>query len=203
MLQIAKDGVISMIMGYYSTTITTTSDQSRLTSVETYQYGFLTSYSESIYLCLIGIVGSFLPIIPGPVTSWLGILLLNLTSAVEFNLNFVLITFTVAVSVGILDYIIPILGVKKLGGSRSGQIGTTVGLIVALVILGPIGIIIGPFMGALLGEMSTNKSFQDSLKPAFGSFIGVIAGSVIKFLISLSFLFFYFDIFWGYRESFF
>ena len=154
-------------------------------------------------ICLIGIVGSFLPIIPGPVTSWLGILLLNLTSAVEFNLNFVLITFTVAVSVGILDYIIPILGVKKLGGSRSGQIGTTVGLIVALVILGPIGIIIGPFMGALLGEMSTNKSFQNSLKPAFGSFIGVIAGSVIKFLISLSFLFFYFDIFWGYRESFF
>lgn len=157
----------------------------------------------SLFLCLIGIVGSFLPIIPGPFTSWLGILLLNLTSAVEFNLNFVLITFTVAVSVGILDYIIPILGVKKLGGSRSGQIGTTVGLIVALIILGPIGIIIGPFMGALLGEMSTNKSIQDSLKPAFGSFIGVIAGSVIKFLISLSFLFFYFDIFWGYRESFF
>ena len=157
----------------------------------------------SLFLCLIGIVGSFLPIIPGPFTSWLGILLLNLTSAVEFNLNFVLITFTVALSVGILDYIIPILGVKKLGGSRSGQIGTTVGLIVALIILGPIGIIIGPFMGALLGEMSTNKSIQDSLKPAFGSFIGVIAGSVIKFLISLSFLFFYFDIFWGYRESFF
>ena len=156
-----------------------------------------------LLLCLIGIVGSFLPIIPGPVTSWLGILLLNLTSAVEFNLNFVLITFTVAVSVGILDYIIPILGVKKLGGSRSGQIGTTVGLIVALVILGPIGIIVGPFLGALLGEMTTNKSFQNSLKPAFGSFIGVIAGSVIKFLISLSFLFFYFDIFWGYRESFF
>ena len=156
-----------------------------------------------LLLCLIGIVGSFLPIIPGPVTSWLGILLLNLTSAVEFNLNFVLITFTVAVSVGILDYVIPILGVKKLGGSRSGQIGTTVGLIVALVILGPIGIIIGPFMGALLGEMSTNKSFQNSLKPAFGSFIGVIVGSVIKFLISLSFLFFYFDIVWGYRESFF
>ena len=156
-----------------------------------------------LLLCLIGIVGSFLPIIPGPVTSWLGILLLNLTSAVEFNLNFVLITFTVAVSVGILDYIIPILGVKKLGGSRSCQIGTTVGLIVALVILGPIGIIIGPFMGALLGEMSTKKSFQNSLKPAFGSFIGVIAGSVIKFLISLSFLFFYFDIVWGYRESFF
>jgi len=157
----------------------------------------------SLLLCLIGIVGSFLPIIPGPLTSWLGILLLNLTSAVEFNLNFILITFTVAVSVGILDYIIPILGVKKLGGSRSGQIGTTVGLIVALIILGPIGIIIGPFMGALLGEMSTNKSIKDSLKPAFGSFIGVIAGSVIKFLISLSFLFFYFDIFWGYRESFF
>ena len=156
-----------------------------------------------LILCLIGIIGSFLPIIPGPVTSWLGILLLNLTSVVEFNLNFVLITLTVAISVGILDYLIPVLGVKKLGGTRSGQIGTTVGLIVALIILGPIGIIIGPFAGALLGEISTKKSIQESIKPAFGAFIGVIAGSVIKFLISLSFLFFYFDIFWGYRESFF
>jgi hypothetical protein len=67
-----------------------------------------------LLLCLIGIVGSFLPIIPGPVTSWLGILLLNLTSVVEFNLNFVLITLTVAISVGILDYLIPVLGVKNL-----------------------------------------------------------------------------------------
>ena len=114
-----------------------------------------------LILCLIGIVGSFIPVIPGPVTAWLGILLLNLTSVVEFNLNFVLITLTVAISVGVLDYIIPILGVKKLGGTRSGQIGTTVGLIVALIILGPIGIIIGPFLGALLGEMSEKKSFQD------------------------------------------
>tara|TARA_B100001057_G_scaffold162086_2_gene162784 strand:+ start:1562 stop:2059 length:498 start_codon:yes stop_codon:yes gene_type:complete len=156
-----------------------------------------------LILCLIGILGSFLPIIPGPVSSWLGILLLYSTSTVEFNLNFILITFTVAISVGFLDYIIPILGVKKLGGTRSGQIGTIIGLILCLILLGPIGIIIGPFIGALLGEMSTNKSFQDSLKPAFGSFIGVIAGSIIKFLISLSFLFFYIDIFWGYRESFF
>jgi len=156
-----------------------------------------------LILCLIGILGSFLPIIPGPVSSWLGILLLYSTSTVEFNLNFILITFTVAISVGFLDYIIPILGVKKLGGTRSGQIGTMIGLILCLILLGPIGIIIGPFLGALLGEMSTNKSFQDSLKPAFGSFIGVIAGSIIKFLISLSFLFFYIDIFWGYRESFF
>lgn len=156
-----------------------------------------------LILCLIGILGSFLPIIPGPVSSWLGILLLYSTSTVEFNLNFILITFTVAISVGFLDYIIPILGVKKLGGTRSGQIGTIIGLILCLILLGPIGIVIGPFIGALLGEMSTNKSFQDSLKPAFGSFIGVIAGSIIKFLISLSFLFFYIDIFWGYRESFF
>ena len=156
-----------------------------------------------LILCLIGILGSFLPIIPGPITSWLGILLLYSTSTVEFNLNFILITFTVAISVGFLDYIIPILGVKKLGGTRSGQIGTIIGLILCLILLGPIGIVIGPFLGALLGEMSTNKSFQDSIKPAFGSFIGVIAGSIIKFLISLSFLFFYIDIFWGYRESFF
>ena len=87
-----------------------------------------------------------MPIIPGPVTAWLGILLLNLTSVVEFNLNFILITLTIAISVGIIDYIIPILGVKKLGGTRSGQIGTTVGIIVDLIILGHIVIIIVNFL---------------------------------------------------------
>ena len=84
-----------------------------------------------LVLCLIGITGSFVPMIPGPFVSWLAILILNLTDAVEFNLNFVLITLSVAVAVGFIDYLIPIIGVKKLGGSKSGQVGTFIGLVLA------------------------------------------------------------------------
>lgn len=156
-----------------------------------------------LVICLIGITGSFVPMIPGPFVSWLAILILNLTDAVEFNLNFVLITLSVAVSVGLIDYLIPIIGVKKLGGSKSGQVGAIIGLVLGVLIMPPFGILVGPFVGAISGEMVNKKTFSESLKPAFGSLVGVVAGSIIKFCLTLSYLFLYLKIFWGYKENFF
>lgn len=155
-----------------------------------------------LVLCLIGITGSFVPMIPGPLVSWLAILILNLTDAVEFNLNFVLITLSVAVSVGLIDYLIPIIGVKKLGGSKSGQVGAIIGLVLGAWIMPPFGILVGPFVGAISGEMVNKKTFSESLKPAFGSLVGVVAGSIIKFCLTLSYLFLYLKIFWTYKSSF-
>ena len=160
-------------------------------------------FVSGLILCLIGITGSFVPVIPGPFISWLAILIINLTDAVEFNLNFVLITLSVAVAIGLIDYLIPIIGVKKLGGTKSGQVGTFVGLVLAIIMIGPFGILVGPFIGALIGEMASKKSISDSLKPAFGSLVGVVAGSMIKFCLTLSYLFFYLNIFWTYKENFF
>ena len=156
-----------------------------------------------LILCLIGITGSFFPMIPGPFVSWLAILILNLTDAVEFNLNFVLITLSVAVAVGLIDYLIPIIGVKKLGGSKSGQVGTFIGLVLAIIIIGPFGILVGPFIGAIIGEMANNKSFSESLKPAFGSLVGIVAGTIIKFCLTFSYLYFYVYIFWENKDNFF
>ena len=82
-----------------------------------------------LVLCLIGITGSFVPMIPGPFISWLAILILNLTDAVKFDLKLVLITLTIAIAIGLIDYLIPIIGVKKLGGSKSGQVGAIIGLV--------------------------------------------------------------------------
>ena len=160
-------------------------------------------FVSGLILCLIGITGSFVPVIPGPFISWLAILIINLTDAVEFNLNFVLITLSVAVAIGLIDYLIPIIGVKKLGGTKSGQVGTFVGLVLAIIMIGPFGILVGPFIGALIGEMASKKSFSHSLKPAFGSLVGVVAGSMIKFCLTLTYLFFYLNIFWTYKENFF
>ncbi|MEC7879870.1 MAG: DUF456 domain-containing protein [Bacteroidota bacterium] len=156
-----------------------------------------------LILCLIGITGSFVPMIPGPFVSWLAILILNLTDAVEFNLNFVLITLSVAVAIGLIDYLIPIIGVKKLGGSKSGQVGTFIRLVLAIIIIGPFGILVGPFIGAIIGEMANNKSFSESLKPAFGSLVGIVAGTIIKFCLTFSYLYFYVYIFWENKDNFF
>ena len=156
-----------------------------------------------VILCMAGIVGSFIPIIPGPITSWIGILILNLTSAVDFNFYFVIITFIFAVIISALDYIIPVIGVKKLGGSKGGLIGASIGLVLGFIILGPLGILFGPFVGAIAGEMINKKNLKESLKPALGSLLGILIGSGIKFCLSLVYLFFYLNIFWNFKDNFF
>ena len=141
-------------------------------------------------LILTGILGSFLPVLPGPPVSWAGLLLLVLTKAVPNDWWFLGITGAVALFVFAIDYIIPVMGTKKFGGSKAGIIGTTIGLIVAIVfpILGIFGIIIWPFVGALIGEIINKADNKTALKAAFGSFIGFLTGTFLKFVVSIVFL---------------
>ncbi|EAR11750.1 hypothetical protein PI23P_01060 [Polaribacter irgensii 23-P] len=76
---------------------------------------------------LLGIAGSILPVLPGPLTSWFGLLILHLTSIVPMNYTFLGITLTVAILIWVLDYIIPAIGTKRFGGSKYGEYGTTIG----------------------------------------------------------------------------
>ena len=144
-----------------------------------------------VIFCLIGIVGSFLPILPGPIASWFGLLILHFTSYVSFSFWFLTITFLIAFLISVIDYVIPIIGVQKLGGSNGGQIGATIGLLFGLFILGPVGLIFGPFLGALTGEIITKKKVSNSILPALGSLIGVLAGTVLKTIITVIFLIYF------------
>ena len=136
---------------------------------------------------LTGILGSFLPVLPGPPVSWIGLLLLYLTKAVPDNWWVLGITLAIALIVTVLDYVIPAAGTKKFGGSKAGMWGSIVGLLVAIIfpILGPFGIIIWPFIGALVGELANNADQKKALKAAFGSFVGFLTGTFLKFLIAV------------------
>lgn len=143
----------------------------------------------SLTFLIAGIVGSFLPIIPGPPLGWLGLLLLHFTDAIPFNYTFLGVTFVIAVAMAVLDYVIPAAGTKRFGGSKAGAIGTTVGLIVGIIAPIPLGILIGPFVGALIGELVFNKSKKrEALRAAFGSFLGFLASTFMKFMVSVAFL---------------
>ena len=157
----------------------------------------------SIFIVL-GIIGSFLPVLPGPVTSWVGILLIHLTDAIPFDWTYVGITLAIAVLIYFLDYVIPALGTKKFGGSKYGIYGTTIGLIIGLIFFGPLGIIIGPFTGALVGElMYDSNNSKRAIKAAFGSFIGFVFSTGLKFMVSLIFAGLFISKFWEYKSVFF
>jgi len=152
---------------------------------------------------LIGILGSFLPVLPGPPISWVGLLLLYLTKAVPDDWWVLGITLGVALLVVALDYIIPAMGTKKFGGSRAGMIGTTLGLIVALVfpILGIFGIIIWPFIGALVGELLNKSDKKTATKAAFGSFLGFLTGTFLKFLVAVVYFGIFVTTLWEYKSA--
>lgn len=152
-------------------------------------------------LMLVGMLGSFLPVLPGPPISWVGLLLLHLTSAIPQNWIFLGITGAVSIIVIALDYLIPAMGTKKFGGSRAGMVGTTIGLLVSLVfpVLGIFGIIVWPFVGALVGELINKADQKTALKAAFGSFMGFLTGTFLKFLVTVIFLGLFIAKAWEYR----
>ncbi|MRX63461.1 DUF456 domain-containing protein [Maribacter luteus] len=152
---------------------------------------------------LIGILGSFLPVLPGPPISWIGLLLLYLTKAIPDDWVFLGITLVIALVVFALDYIIPAVGTKKFGGTKAGMLGTTIGLLVALIfpVLGPFGIIIWPFIGALVGELLNKADKKTATKAAFGSFIGFLTGTFLKFMVTIVYLGLFIATAWEYKGT--
>ena len=138
-------------------------------------------------LCIIGILGSIIPVLPGLPASWLGLLLLYLIPGVPFDYLFLGITFVITLIMFVLSFTIPAKGAKKYGGSKYGAYGSTIGVVFG-IFFSPIGIFIGPFIGAFLGEYIFNGSTtRHSLRAAFGSFLGFLKSTFMNILISLVF----------------
>lgn len=149
----------------------------------------------SFLFVILGIVGSFIPIIPSPISGWLGLLILHQASFLEAQYYFLAITFAIAISVFILDYFIPSIGAKKFGGSNAGVIGSTIGLVIGIFLFGPIGILFGSFFGALIGELTVNiNNMRIALLAAIGTLIGYLGGVLLKLSVSLFFLVEFFKI---------
>lgn len=154
------------------------------------------------FICMIvGIFGSFIPVLPGLSSSWVGLLLLYLTKTVENNYWVLGITFGLMVIITILDYVIPSRGTKKFGGSSYGVWGTNIGLIVGILAPIPFGVIIGPFLGALIGELLyDSQNHKRAIKAATGSVLGFLASSFVNFLFSVIYLGIFLTVLWQNRS---
>ena len=137
----------------------------------------------AVILLIVGIAGSVLPVLPGAPLSWLGLLLLKFVPSVSYHLS-----WSVVIAVGLftlvvvfLDNLLPIWSTKKIGGSKKVVWGAAIGFVVGFW-FGPLGVIFGPFVGALVVGILSGSHIKAALKHASGAFIGFFAGIVLKFI---------------------
>ena len=144
----------------------------------------------SIFM-IVGLVGCLLPVLPGPPLNYIGLLFLQLLDESPFSITFMVIWLLIVIVVVALDYVVPVYGTKRYGGSKWGVWGTMIGLVAGIFIFPPFGIIIGPIVGALVGEYMSGKKSSQAMRAAFGSFLGFLLGTFIK-LVASSVMIFYF-----------
>ena len=135
-------------------------------------------------LMAVGILGCLLPLLPGPPLAFVALLIQQLRTDEPFTSKFLWIWGIVTVVVTALDYIIPVYGTRKYGGSSYGVWGCTIGLI-AGIWMGPLGIIVAPFLGAFIGELLAKNNSENALKAAWGSFVGFLFGTLLKLIACL------------------
>lgn len=141
-------------------------------------------------IMILGIIGCLVPVLPGPPLNFIGLLILHFTRFGHFT-NWTLIIFAgIAILVTVLDYLVPIWGTKKFGGSKYGTRGAAIGLVIGLF-LGPLGIILGPLIGAFTGEMIFKDDVNYAIRAGFGSLLGFLAGVGLKLAASFIMTFYF------------
>ena len=148
----------------------------------------------SLIFIILGYVGAFVPGLSGPPLAWVAILLIYFIPGIELPLWMLIVTGIIAGLSLILEWIIPAYGTKIFKGSKYGIRGSYIGMVVGIIAPSPFGFLLGPFVGAYLGELYMDHKDQGrALKAAFGTFIGFLLAILMNFaLVSLMLLV------WGY-----
>ena len=132
-------------------------------------------------LMLIGIIGCIVPGLPGAPIAYAGLWVAQATDRVDFSWQFLLVWGIVVVVISVLDYVVPAWGTKHYGGTKWGVWGSTIGVFVGLF-FGAAGVILGPLVGAILGELLSGKRMSDAVKAGWGSFVGILFGTILKLI---------------------
>ena len=132
-------------------------------------------------MMLIGLIGCIVPGLPGTPIAYIGLWIAQATEKIHFSWQFLLIWGIVVVIISVLDYVVPALGTKHYGGTKWGVWGSTIGVFVGLF-FGAMGVIFGPLVGAVIGELISGKQLNDALKAGWGSFVGILFGTILKLI---------------------
>lgn len=140
---------------------------------------------SSLILCGLGIVGCVAPALPGPPLTYAAVLVYHFGKGDVFSMPFLIISLLVVMMAVAVDYFLPVYATKKFGGSRHGVWGGMIGLAAGLF-FAPWGIIIGPLLGAIIGDLVAGRQFESALKSGAGSFVGFIAATAVKLSVSIT-----------------
>ena len=146
--------------------------------------------SVAIVLMLVGLVGCVIPIVPGPLLAYCGLLCMIPTSKAPSFLAIVVFGLA-ALVVTVLDYVVPALGAKRFKCSKYGTWGCAIGTFVGIFFF-PLGILLGPFCGAVVGELLARKRAAEAIWGGFGAFLGFLSGVLMKIVFCAATIFFYF-----------
>jgi len=138
-------------------------------------------------LLLLGVVGSVIPVLPGPLLSYSAILIYHFfIDSINVD-SLILIGIAVAV-ISILDYFLQIYGVKKAGGGKYAMTGSVIGMLLGVFLFPPFGILGGAFTGAYIGAKI--EMDKHSVKIALGALLGFIAGTILKLCVTVYIIYF-------------
>ena len=141
----------------------------------------------SLILLVIGLLGTFLPVLPGLILSFGGLLLYKFGTNAELSMVYVWIFGILTAASAVLNYIIPAKTTKKYGGTRWGSIGSVVGTIIGLFLPIPLGFLVGMFAGVFVGELlHDSKDKQKAFNSMKGAFIGFIYGTGFSFVVGMA-----------------
>ena len=144
---------------------------------------------------LVGFVGCVIPVLPGVACAYVALWTLYPTPYALTGEK-LLVGGIVAVVAIVLDYVVPALGAKKFNCSKWGVFGCLVGTIVG-IFFAPLGIILGPFLGAVAGELVAGKDASAALRGGFGALLGFIAGVLLKFVACALFTWWFVQACWA------
>jgi hypothetical protein len=142
----------------------------------------------AIGLIVIGVVGTILPGLPGVVAIFSGMLLaawiddFSKVGALPLVVLGVLTAFAF-----VIDVVAMLLGAKRVGASKLALIGAALGTLLGLP-FGIVGLIMGPFVGAVAGELLMQQKLDRAARIGLGTWVGLLVGTIVKLALAFTML---------------
>lgn len=146
-----------------------------------------------IILFILGIIGTILPLLPGVSLIWLGMLIYGILMGFQnLTVGFFILQGIAALLVVSIDYFATAVGTKRFGGTKASMWGASIGLLAGIIVLGPLGLIFGPFVGALLGSLLQGIPPEKAVLSSLGALIGLLGGLFLKIIIEIIMIYSFF-----------